>query len=137
MNRTQPNFTPEILTIDEHVGERILTARRLLGLDQEAVAGSLGLTVDYLDSAERGLEELTTNQLHLLAKRLDVNVDEFFRGYKDDLTFFDPLEYDDPTDWPEARQTLELVRAFIDIAPSKRGKVIDFVAGIAERQPRN
>jgi len=132
MSRTQPNFTPETLTIDEYVGERVLTARRLLGLNQEDVAGSIGLTVEYLDRAERGLEELTANQLHLLAKRLDVRIGEFFGGYQDNLAFFDPLEYENSPNWPTERQTLELVKAFLGIVPRDRSKVLNLVIDFAE-----
>lgn len=66
--------------IEAHIGRRIRLRRMELGLSQEAVAGSLGVTFQQLHKYESGANGARGSRLLQLAKALKVAPDYFFDG---------------------------------------------------------
>jgi transcriptional regulator with XRE-family HTH domain len=66
--------------IERHIGRRLLAARRLRGISQDALARELGTTRDEIHACEQGHDVLTAARLHDLAQALQVSVSFFYEG---------------------------------------------------------
>jgi len=64
--------------IDRHIGRRIRGKRRALGLTQDDLAKSLGVSPDMIEDYERGTERVPADHLIELSKVLGVPVSYFF-----------------------------------------------------------
>lgn len=128
--------------IDVHVGSRIRLRRTLLGMSQERLGESLGLTFQQVQKYERGVNRVGASRLFDLSRVLDVPISFFFDDMPDSLaTNFGGLparrpgssgvtDMQDPfgDDTLSRRETLELVRAYYRITdPSIRKRVFDLI----------
>ncbi len=126
--------------IDVHVGSRIRLRRTLLGMSQERLGESLGLTFQQVQKYERGVNRVGASRLFDLSRVLDVPISFFFDDMPDALSVnFGGLpnrrpggssESQDPfgDDSLSRRETLELVRAYYRITdPSIRKRVFDLI----------
>lgn len=77
----EPEKLPNI--VDQHVGERIRRRRRALGLSQDTLADSLGLTFQQVQKYERGTNRVSASKLYQIAQTLQVTVSYFFEGLAD------------------------------------------------------
>ncbi len=66
--------------IDVHVGERIRQRRRMLGLSQDRLAQSLGLTFQQVQKYERGANRVSASKLFEIARTLGVRIGDLFEG---------------------------------------------------------
>lgn len=71
--------------IDLHVGARVRTRRKFMGLSQETLATALGLTFQQVQKYERGSNRISASKLYEIAKALKVPVDYLFDGYAEDV----------------------------------------------------
>src|ERR1700760_1136603 len=69
--------------VDLHVGARIRMRRKLLGVSQQALAESLGLTFQQVQKYERGANRVSASKLYEIARALHVPVPYFFEGLAD------------------------------------------------------
>ncbi len=69
--------------VDVHVGARIRMRRRFLGLTQQTLAESLGLTFQQVQKYERGANRVSASKLHEIARALQVRASFFFEGLAD------------------------------------------------------
>jgi transcriptional regulator with XRE-family HTH domain len=125
--------------IDVHVGSRIRLRRTLLGMSQERLGESLGLTFQQVQKYERGVNRVGASRLFDLSRVLDVPISFFFDDMPDSLAAnFGGVtsrragggESQDPfgDDTLSRRETLELVRAYYRITdPSIRKRVFDLI----------
>src|SRR3954464_6209480 len=126
--------------IDAHVGARIRLRRTLLGMSQERLGESLGLTFQQVQKYERGVNRVGASRLFDLSRVLDVPISFFFDDMPDSLAAnFGGLpsrrpgghsEPQDPfgDDTLSRRETLELVRAYYRITdPAIRKRVFDLI----------
>jgi transcriptional regulator with XRE-family HTH domain len=124
--------------IDVHVGSRIRLRRTLMGMSQERLGDSLGLTFQQVQKYERGVNRVGASRLYDLSRVLDVPISFFFddmpenRGQATNgvAGFAErPEGYGAPADDPLAkRETLELVRAYYRITdPAVRKRVFDLI----------
>ncbi len=127
--------------IDIHVGDRLRLRRTLLGLSQEKLGESVGLTFQQIQKYERGANRIAPSRLYQMSLILGVPVAYFFedvpralatvegqvkRGLSD---FGKPPPRRDPM---ARRETLELVRAFYRIpSPTVRKLLLDMVKACA------
>ena len=132
VRRSKPHPT------DVHVGGRLRLRRLAVGLSQERLAKSLGITFQQIQKYERGTNRVVASRLHDLARVLDVPVSFFFDDMKDgDLA----------ADLPQARQeaasfshnlmgekeTLELVRSYYQISdPRVRRRFFDLIRSVGK-----
>lgn len=58
--------------------EKIKAVRNFKGIKQKPIADALGLTVQAYSLKERGKRPITTNELEVIAKQLDVPISVFF-----------------------------------------------------------
>jgi transcriptional regulator with XRE-family HTH domain len=137
--------------VDIHVGSRLRMRRNLVGLSQEQLGKSLGLTFQQIQKYERGINRMGSSRLFQIAKTLSVPVAYFFEeiptsmGVPSQPGFADndqaPLE---GTGSPEKqndydilrrRETLELVRAYYRIQDDKqRRKVYELIRSMSDEE---
>jgi transcriptional regulator with XRE-family HTH domain len=126
--------------IDVHVGSRVRLRRTLLGMSQEKLGESIGLTFQQVQKYERGANRIGASRLYDLSRVLDVPVNFFFeemtpetqerspalaRGLREEPEPYEP----DPM---AKRETLELVRAYYRIAdPAVRKRLFDLTKSLA------
>jgi len=71
--------------VDAHVGERVRMRRKLLGVSQDQLADSLGLTFQQVQKYERGANRISASKLFHIAEILNVDVSYFFDGLPDPI----------------------------------------------------
>lgn len=134
---------------DIHVGSRVRLRRTLLGLSQERLGKSLGLTFQQVQKYERGANRIGASRLHDISRILEVPVSFFFEGMEDDAKvtlYAKPIEqYQSAAEQPQAplhnplkgdtmskRETLDLVRAYYRIpSASVRKKLVELAKSMA------
>jgi transcriptional regulator with XRE-family HTH domain len=123
--------------VDQHVGSRVRLRRMLLGMSQERLGESMGLTFQQVQKYEKGVNRIGASRLFQISKILDVPVQFFFEeaphsdgratpgmGEADSEAFI--LEF------LNSREGLELNRAFVKIAdPKVRKSVVDLVRALS------
>lgn len=130
-NKKKPN------PIDIHVGSRVRLRRNMLGMSQEKLGESLGVTFQQIQKYEKGTNRVGASRLQAIATILNVPVSFFFedapvesapgaKGFAEDRS----TNY--VVDFLSSTEGLQLNRAFVKIADSRvRRKVIDLVKALA------
>ena len=123
--------------IDTHVGTRVRLRRNMLGMSQEKLGESLGITFQQVQKYEKAANRVGASRLQAIATILGVPVSYFFEGAPEMPT--PPrsgLGLDDSTsylvDFLNSAEGLQLNRAFVRIADAKvRRSVVDLVKALA------
>jgi transcriptional regulator with XRE-family HTH domain len=130
-NKKKPNPT------DTHVGSRIRLRRNMLGMSQERLGESLGITFQQIQKYEKGTNRVGASRLQAIANILGVPVAFFFedlpghegtgnRGFAEDPAATLAL------DFCTSAEGLQLNRAFVRIGDLKvRRRIIDLVKSLA------
>jgi transcriptional regulator with XRE-family HTH domain len=127
--RTRGQLTDEQLNaIDAAVGGQVRMRRILLGMSQEAVSKSLGLTFQQLQKYEHGTNRVSGSRLYQLSLILHAPVSFFFEtvdvegGPEAAQEAYAAADAADevPSDLMKKRKTVELVRAFYAIDDEKQ-----------------
>src|SRR6478672_10518915 len=66
--------------IDKHVGSRVRMRRMMLGMSQEKLGDSLGLTFQQVQKYEKGTNRIGASRLQQISLILQVPVSFFFEG---------------------------------------------------------
>ena len=132
--KTKGRATP----IDHHVGRRVRERRTALGLSQDRLAESMGLTFQQLQKYERGLNRISASRLYELSKSLDVPVSFFFEGLENPvLTVAEETSSSYSTEVIPSRDVFDLARTFNKIRdPKVRRRILDLVKSLAEEEER-
>ncbi len=138
--------------IDKHVGLRIRNRRTLMGLSQEKLADSVGVTFQQVQKYERGTNRVSASRLYRFSKILGVSIDFFYEGLESGDPATEPLygmaDNDQetfesisekakaiPEDLLTHKETLELVRTYYSVQEvKKRKEILRFVKFMAETQ---
>jgi transcriptional regulator with XRE-family HTH domain len=123
--------------VDTHVGSRVRLRRMLLGMSQERLGESMGLTFQQVQKYEKGVNRIGASRLFQISKILDVPVQFFFeeaphigpgsqvRGMAEPHSEAFILEF------LNSREGLELNRAFVKIGDAKvRKSIVDLVRAL-------
>jgi transcriptional regulator with XRE-family HTH domain len=128
--------------VDTHVGARVRLRRMLLGMSQEKLGESLGLTFQQVQKYEKGVNRIGASRLFDLAQVLGVPVQFFY----DELSaasaesslapmqagFAERPAETYVVDFLGSREGLELNKCFVRITdPKVRRSVIDLVRSLA------
>lgn len=122
--------------VDLHVGGRVRMRRKLLGVSQEQLADSLGLTFQQVQKYERGANRVSASKLYEIAKSLQSSVAYFFEGLAD-TTNEGVAEGGEPFvhDFLMTSEGLELAALFPRISRSKvRRRILELVRSMAEEE---
>ncbi|MDD4616878.1 MAG: helix-turn-helix domain-containing protein [Alphaproteobacteria bacterium] len=136
--------------VDIHVGSRLRMRRNLVGLSQEQLGKSLGLTFQQIQKYERGINRMGSSRLFQVAKTLSVPVAYFFEempeamGNSSQPGFAEegqstiegaPGEHQSDYDILRRRETLELIRAYYRIQDTKqRRKVYELIRSMSDEE---
>lgn len=136
--------------VDQHVGQRLRLRRTMLGVSQESLADTIGLTFQQVQKYERGSNRISASKLFSIAKALNTPISFFFSGYNEEADGDYPLadkslrrsfseaaepsyDIDDPL---SKKETLELVTAYYRIAdPAMRKKMLELIQSLAADVP--
>lgn len=77
---------PAANPVDLHVGSRVRMRRKILGVSQQQLADSLGLTFQQVQKYERGANRISASKLYAVATALQTPVSYFFEGLADPQT---------------------------------------------------
>ncbi len=121
--------------VDVHVGMRLRQRRTLLGMSQEKLAKSFGVSFQQVQKYERGANRISASRLHLLTRILDIPVSYFFEGLPSSVKDR-PLPADpEAPDRMTSRETLELVRAYYRILdPGVRKRLVDLARALGKEE---
>jgi transcriptional regulator with XRE-family HTH domain len=123
--------------VDQHVGSRVRLRRMLLGMSQERLGESMGLTFQQVQKYEKGVNRIGASRLFQISKILDVPVQFFFEEspHVDGRKAPGMAEADSEAfilEFLNSREGLELNRAFVKIAdPKVRKSVVDLVRALS------
>lgn len=130
-NKKKPN------PIDVHVGSRIRLRRTMLGMSQEKLGESLGITFQQIQKYEKGTNRVGASRLQNISTILNVPVSFFFEdapgegaGVHSGLAETSSSNY--VVDFLSSSEGLQLNRAFVKISDAKvRRKLVDLVKALA------
>lgn len=122
--------------VDRHVGLRIRLRRKELGVSQEKLAESIGLTFQQVQKYERAANRVSASKLWEMARALKTSVSYFYEGLGDPASA--PLgrnseDGDGVHDFLLTPEGMELATLFPRIRRTKvRRRLLDLVRTMAE-----
>jgi transcriptional regulator with XRE-family HTH domain len=131
--------------IDRHVGSRVRMRRVMLGMSQEKLGESLGLTFQQVQKYEKGTNRIGASRLQQISRTLDIPPAFFFEG----APMLDASPREEPehlrvaeepgptyvTDFLSTSEGLHLNMAFARIQDSRiRKRIIDLVVVLADTE---
>ena len=123
--------------VDQHVGSRVRLRRMLLGMSQERLGQSIGITFQQVQKYEKGVNRIGASRLFQISEILDVPVQFFFEEapHVDGRRAPGMAEADSETfilEFLNSREGIELNRAFVKIAdPKVRRSVVNLVRSLS------
>ncbi|HEV3241671.1 MAG TPA: helix-turn-helix domain-containing protein [Methyloceanibacter sp.] len=123
--------------VDQHVGSRVRLRRMLLGMSQERLGESMGLTFQQVQKYEKGVNRIGASRLFQISKILDVPVQFFFEeaphtGGRTTPGMAAANSEAFILEFLNSREGLELNRAFVKISePKVRKSVVDLVRALS------
>jgi len=130
-NKKKPN------PIDIHVGSRIRLRRTMLGMSQEKLGESLGITFQQIQKYEKGTNRVGASRLQNISTILNVPVSFFFEDAPADVSGGQPGMAEASSsnyvvDFLSSSEGLQLNRSFVKISDAKvRRKIVDLVKALA------
>lgn len=130
-NKKKPN------PIDIHVGSRIRLRRTMLGMSQEKLGESLGITFQQIQKYEKGTNRVGASRLQNISAILNVPVSFFFEDAPGDQVggatgMAEASSSNYVVDFLSSAEGLQLNRAFVKIAdPKVRRRLVDLVKALA------
>ncbi len=131
-NKKKPN------PIDAHVGGRIRMRRNMLGMSQEKLGESLGITFQQIQKYEKGTNRVGASRLQAIASILEVPPAFFFEnaptqepshagGLAEDSAMTSVMEF------CSSAEGIQLNRAFVKIGdPKVRRRILELVKSLSD-----
>ncbi|MFB2549860.1 helix-turn-helix domain-containing protein [Ensifer soli] len=129
-NKKKPN------PIDIHVGSRIRLRRTMLGMSQEKLGESLGITFQQIQKYEKGTNRVGASRLQNISAILNVPVSFFFEDAPGEAGtvatgMAEASSSNYVVDFLSSSEGLQLNRAFVKITdPKVRRKIVELVKAI-------
>ncbi|MBO3758817.1 helix-turn-helix transcriptional regulator [Ciceribacter sp. L1K23] len=129
-NKKKPN------PIDIHVGSRIRLRRTMLGMSQEKLGESLGITFQQIQKYEKGTNRVGASRLQNISSILNVPVSFFFEDAPGDQAsgagMAEASSSNYVVDFLSSSEGLQLNRAFVKITdPKVRRRLVELVKTLA------
>ncbi|WP_374469337.1 helix-turn-helix domain-containing protein [Phenylobacterium sp.] len=122
--------------IDRHVGLRIRMRRKELGVSQERLAESIGLTFQQVQKYERAANRVSASKLWEMARALNTSVAYFYEGLGATEPHGSNLPKQTMQDFLLTAEGLELAAAFPRIRePRVRRKILELVRAMGGDEP--
>jgi len=119
--------------IDRHVGLRIRMRRKELGISQEKLAESIGLTFQQVQKYERAANRVSASKLWEMSRALTINISYFYEGLGDGVEIAGSnLPRETLQDFLLTPEGMELATVFPKVPKGRvRRKVLDLVRAMA------
>lgn len=134
--------------VDTHVGAKVKSRRLMLGLSQEELAKSIGLTFQQVQKYERGANRISVSRLIDIARALKTPLDYFTDGIASmaenvrgkaalrGVSDVKQAAFDD-VDAMTKKDVLELVRAYQRITtPALKKQLVEMAKALAATEGR-
>ena len=126
--------------VDKYVGSRVRMRRIMLGMSQEKLGDSLGLTFQPGQKYEKGTNRIGASRLQQISEILQVPVSFLFEGGPSGPQAEGGMsEASSPayaSDFLATSEGLALARAFTSITdPKLRRSIVDLVEQMSSREP--
>lgn len=119
--------------IDVHVGFRIRLRRKALGISQERLADSLGLTFQQVQKYERAANRVSASKLWEVAQALNTSVAFFYEGLSPGDAVEAAFAEAARTDPMLGADAIELAHLLSRIErPSVRRRIVDLVRSLTD-----
>lgn len=127
--------------IDAHVGKRLRLRRTMMGLSQEALAKSVGITFQQVQKYEKGVNAMNANRLYEFSQFMHIPIAYFFEGLNVSGTadaepaagFAENAETFAHAKTVSDRESLEMMKAFKRIKEQLvRKRLSDLVRAVAD-----
>ena len=115
----KPKSERSTAAIDDRVGGRIRERRIMLGLTQEQLAETIGVTYQQAHKYERGINRVSAGRLFEIARALSAPITYFYEGIGEE----GPRQI-----MPHQRMQLEIARNFAEIQNEKHQEAVSQVA---------
>ena len=118
--------------VDRHVGLRIRMRRKELGISQEALAESIGLTFQQVQKYERAANRVSASKLWEMAQAMNTTVAYFYEGLEGDGEFAEAMRDGLTQAFITSHDGVQLARAFAAIRkPRVRRRILDLIRAMA------
>lgn len=119
--------------IDRHVGLRIRMRRKELGISQEKLAESIGLTFQQVQKYERAANRVSASKLWEMSRALTTNISYFYEGLGDGVEIVGSnLPRETLQDFLLTPEGMELATVFPKVPKGRvRRKILDLVRAMA------
>jgi transcriptional regulator with XRE-family HTH domain len=119
--------------IDRHVGLRIRMRRKELGISQEKLAESIGLTFQQVQKYERAANRVSASKLWEMSRALTTNISYFYEGLGDGVEMVGSnLPRETLQDFLLTPEGMELATIFPKVPKGRvRRKILDLVRAMA------
>jgi len=119
--------------IDRHVGLRIRMRRKELGISQEKLAESIGLTFQQVQKYERAANRVSASKLWEMSRALTANISYFYEGLGDGAEITGSnMPRETLQDFLLTPEGMELATVFPKIPKGRvRRKILDLVRAMA------
>ncbi|MDP2258657.1 MAG: helix-turn-helix transcriptional regulator [Caulobacter sp.] len=117
--------------IDVHLGKRLRRRRRLLGLTQQQLAGTVGVRFQQIQKYECGANRISASRLWQLSEALEVPVGYFYDGLSDaDRRELANQEPNEGGEMFARKETLDLIRAYYQLGERPRRRLLDLAKSL-------
>jgi transcriptional regulator with XRE-family HTH domain len=120
--------------VDRHVGLRIRMRRKELGISQERLAESIGLTFQQVQKYERAANRVSASKLWEMSKALSTSISYFYEGLGDTIeTPGSNLPRETVQDFLLTPEGIELASTFPKVPRGRvRRRLLDLVRALAD-----
>lgn len=129
--------------VDIHVGARLRARRKIMGLSQDDIGKSVGITFQQIQKYERGTNRIGSSRLYEFSKILSVPVSYFFEGFSfavvDDISnSTSDISMGKDTVDLNSKETMVLVQSYYRISdPVVRNKMLNLIKALKTRECEN
>jgi transcriptional regulator with XRE-family HTH domain len=117
--------------IDVHLGKRLRRRRRLLGLTQQQLAGTVGVRFQQIQKYECGANRISASRLWQLSEALEVPVGYFYDGLSDaDRRELQNESAGEGGEMFARKETLDLIRAYYQLGERPRRRLLDLAKSL-------
>lgn len=121
--------------IDTHLGKRLRRRRRLLGLTQQQLAGTVGVRFQQIQKYECGANRISAARLWQLSEALEVPVGYFYDGLSD--VRGEAAAESEGGEMFARKETLDLIRAYYLLGERPRRRLLDLAKSLNGGAPEH
>lgn len=113
--------------IDAHVGIRIRDRRVQLGITQECLGKSIGITFQQIQKYERAANRVSASKLLQISERLDVPVSFLFDGYDGEISPENSVPLNKSMIGSGSKRSLKMARLFEKLSKREQRAILEMM----------